>query len=203
MESFAPKSTEISVGNKALDQNELKVFDPDKEVDMSKENDVFEGSEDRYDPDDGVDMNVSEKGEMEEKGYAPDDEIKVDDRKDDRNESEELDKQGGSYKEVSSEEGKEKHHMPSDLVSPLAFSDGPVIKIDIDDHWKTASWGNSQEARTYREKQRELIEQGKFREAVQMDIDDIHDKFGDKYDGAIAEMMEYVDKLEKEGKIRA
>ena len=34
-----------------------------------------------------------------------------------------------------------------------------------------------------------------------MDIDDIHDKFGDKYDDAIAEMMEYVDQLEAEGKI--
>ena len=36
---------------------------------------------------------------------------------------------------------------------------------------------------------------------VWLDIDDIHDKFGDKYDDAIAEMMEYVDQLEQEGKI--
>ena len=34
-----------------------------------------------------------------------------------------------------------------------------------------------------------------------MDIDDLHEKFGDKYDDAIAEMLEYVDQLEKEGKI--
>ncbi|MDE7202862.1 MAG: hypothetical protein K2O91_13385 [Lachnospiraceae bacterium] len=34
-----------------------------------------------------------------------------------------------------------------------------------------------------------------------MDIDDIHEKFGDKYDDAISEMLEYVDKLEAEGKI--
>lgn len=40
-----------------------------------------------------------------------------------------------------------------------------------------------------------------FREALQMDIDDIHDKFGDKYDDAINEMLEYVDQLEQEEKI--
>ena len=34
-----------------------------------------------------------------------------------------------------------------------------------------------------------------------MDIDDIHEKFGHKYDDAISEMLEYVDKLEAEGKI--
>jgi hypothetical protein len=34
-----------------------------------------------------------------------------------------------------------------------------------------------------------------------MDIDDIHEKFGDKYDDAIAEMREYVDKLKEEGRV--
>ena len=46
-----------------------------------------------------------------------------------------------------------------------------------------------------------LIDQGKFKEALQMDIDDIHDKFGDKYDEAISQMLEYVDGLEKLEKI--
>jgi len=49
--------------------------------------------------------------------------------------------------------------------------------------------------------QKELIDQGKFKEAVQMDINDIHSKFGDKYDKAIGEMLTYLDKLEEEGKI--
>ena len=70
-----------------------------------------------------------------------------------------------------------------------------------EDHRQTASCGSSREAREYREEQKELIEQGKFRDALQMDIDDIHDRFGDKYDGAIAEMDEYVGRLEKEGRI--
>lgn len=34
-----------------------------------------------------------------------------------------------------------------------------------------------------------------------MDIDDIREKFGDKYDDAINEMLDYVDKLEMTGKI--
>jgi hypothetical protein len=34
-----------------------------------------------------------------------------------------------------------------------------------------------------------------------MDIDDLHEKFGDKYDDAINEMLEYVDKLEEEGRV--
>lgn len=34
-----------------------------------------------------------------------------------------------------------------------------------------------------------------------MDIDDIREKFGNKYDNAISEMLEYVDELEAEGRI--
>lgn len=123
---------------------------------------------------------------------------------DDSREREQPEKKGGSYGEVFREgEGDryEVHHMPSDSVSDLDRNDGPAIKMEKDDHRLTASCGNSREAQEYRQMQRELIEKGKFREALQMDIDDIHDKFGDKYDEAIGEMMEYVDKLEKEGKI--
>ena len=113
-------------------------------------------------------------------------------------------KQGGSYKEVkenSEGDTHEVHHMPADSTSPLERNDGPAIKMEKEDHRLTASCGNSKEAREYRAQQQELIEQGRFREALQMDIDDIRDKFGDKYDDAIAEMLEYVDKLEQEGNI--
>ena len=65
----------------------------------------------------------------------------------------------------------------------------------------TASCGNSFETRQYIYKQRQLINEGRFSEAVKMDIDDIRSKFGDKYDDAINEMLEYIDKLIKEGRI--
>lgn len=115
-----------------------------------------------------------------------------------------VEKIGGSYKEVkehSSGETHEVHHMPSDDASFLERYDGPSIKMEKFDHRITASYGNSHEARAYREEQRSLIDEGKFREAQQMDIDDIREKFGDKYDDAILEMQKYTESLEKEGKL--
>lgn len=114
---------------------------------------------------------------------------------------------GGSYKEVrnyvkeTGHENKEVHHMPADDVSPLDRMDGPCIEMTREDHRKTASCGNSMEAREYRAKQKELIDNGDFRGALQMDIDDIKEKFGNKYDAQIQEMLGYVDQLEQGGKI--
>jgi hypothetical protein len=113
-------------------------------------------------------------------------------------------KKGGSYaevKETSDGAKSEVHHMPADSATDLDRDDGPAIKMDKEDHRQTASCGNSKEAQEYRAKQKELIEQGKFREALQMDIDDIHEKFGDKYNDAIEEMKEYVEKLEEEDRV--
>jgi len=111
---------------------------------------------------------------------------------------------GGSYGEIIKETPgtyREVHHIPADSTTDLPYKDGPAISMRIDDHEKTASYGNSREAKEYRQKQRELIEQGKFDEAVQMDIDDIHEKFGNKYDNAIAEMKEYVKILKEEDRV--
>ena len=113
-------------------------------------------------------------------------------------------KKGGSYGEVfKSGEGDttEVHHMPPDIITELSTKDGPAIKMDIEDHRKTASCGSSKEARDYRNIQKQFIEEGKFREALKMDIDDLREKFGDKYDEAISEMLVYVEKLEQEDRI--
>lgn len=111
---------------------------------------------------------------------------------------------GGSYgdlKKQDGREGKEVHHMPADNINKLDRNEGPAIIMDAKDHKQTASFGNSKEAQAYRAKQAELIKEGKFREAFEMDVADIQEKFGDKYDDAIAEAREYMDKLESEGKI--
>lgn len=116
---------------------------------------------------------------------------------------------GGSYGEIrnnmkergDSGQEYEVHHMPADSATEIDYNDGPTIKMEKTDHLQTASWGKSKDAQEYRAQQKELIEQGKFREAAQMDIDDIRDKFGDKYDSAIAEYETYLDKLEAEGQI--
>ena len=138
-----------------------------------------------------------------DEGEKASQEVNSEDRIDNVDENDKSQKKGGSYGEVF-REGKgdvyEVHHMPADSASYLERNDGPAIKMEKEDHRQTASCGSSREAREYRVQQKELINQGKFREALQMDIDDIHEKFGDKYDDAIEEMLDYVDKLETEGK---
>lgn len=119
-------------------------------------------------------------------------------------ETEKINKTGGSYGEIFTEgegDSYEVHHIPADSISYLDRNDGPAIKMEKADHRQTASCGNSLDAREYRALQKEYIEENKFREAIQIDIDDLRDKFGDKYDEAISEMLEYVEKLEMEGKI--
>ncbi len=100
---------------------------------------------------------------------------------------------GGRYGDLIKEnhEGKEIHHIPADSASPLEKNDGPAIVMDEADHRKTASCGNSKEACEYREKQKELIEKGKFEQAMRMDYKDLHDKFGNKYDAAYREAYNY------------
>lgn len=104
---------------------------------------------------------------------------------------------GGAYENVAANGG-QVHHMPADSISPYSTEKGPGIRMDTTDHMKTASWGRLKEAEEYRERQRQLIEAGKFREAQQMDIDDLHAKFGDKYDKAIEEIQAYTDELLEE-----
>lgn len=113
-------------------------------------------------------------------------------------------KEGGSYRDVKKlcdGTTHEVHHMPAKSSSFLEELDGPAIKMDKLDHQQTASWGNSIEAREYRKIQQELVENGNFRKAIDLDIEDITSKFPGKYDGAIKEMLEYVNKLELGGLI--
>jgi filamentous hemagglutinin len=67
------------------------------------------------------------------------------------------------------------------------------------DHKRTASYQRGKEQDEYRARQRELIQQGRFREAVQMDVDDIRSKFGSKYDAGIDQMLRYVHQITDKG----
>ena len=69
--------------------------------------------------------------------------------------------------------------------------------MDTPDHMKTASWGRSKAAQAYRAIQKELIDKGLFREAQQMDIENVRALFGNKYDEAIQQMLEYTEELLK------
>ena len=102
---------------------------------------------------------------------------------------------GGPHRLVQGVPGNESHHMPADSVSPLSKGRGPAISMVKEDHRQTASWGNTRAARSYREQQKLLIDQGEFKKAQQMDINDVKEKFGDKYDDNIKQMLEYTEKL--------
>lgn len=181
---------------------------------IEKENaqqEKVDGNTDYYD--DNGHLNIKEKDLVPNSEYTmKDDEYKTDDagrvvsvkEKLHIKEHEGPEKKGGSFRDVfKGGEGniREVHHMPADIFTELSREDGPAIKMDIEDHRITASCGSSKEARDYRNIQKQFIEEGKFREALKMDIDDLREKFGDKYDEAISEMLVYVEKLEQEDRI--
>lgn len=85
--------------------------------------------------------------------------------------------------------------MPANSISPYGTDSGPGTRMDKDDHMKTASYAYTKESIAYRKEQEKLIQQGKFKEAQDMDIKDLRDKFGTKYDKGIAEMETYTDDL--------
>jgi hypothetical protein len=84
--------------------------------------------------------------------------------------------------------------MPAHSVTSLAREDGPAILMETADHAKTASFGNSRAARAYRHAQKDLVDQGRIRDAVEMDIKDIRSKFGNKYDSAIRQLLDSLDR---------
>ena len=108
-------------------------------------------------------------------------------------------KKGGGYNELKTSSYTQRHETPSfsstGADGTRANANGPAIKMTNDDHKMTASFGRSKDAQAYRDAQAALIKEGNYHDAIQMDIDDIHSKFGDKYDDAIAEMLEYAQSI--------
>lgn len=64
--------------------------------------------------------------------------------------------------------------------------------MDPADHNEMSITGSSRRAKAWCKKQQDLIDQGKLREEVQMDIDDARELFGAKYDEAFEEMLDYI-----------
>lgn len=62
--------------------------------------------------------------------------------------------------------------------------------MDKPDHIQTANFGSSLEAQLYRKKQKDLIDNNRFDDAVLMDIDDLQNKFGNKYNSSILQMID-------------
>ncbi|GMO36678.1 MAG: hypothetical protein Ta2B_16620 [Termitinemataceae bacterium] len=115
-----------------------------------------------------------------------------------------MEKLGGYFGELkyiirdAGQDGtKEVHHMPCDsalfVANVLDHGAGSAIIMDKNDHALTASFGNTLESTEYQTKQTELLKNGKFDEAVQMDIDDLKNKgLYKKYADAVGQMLEYI-----------
>lgn len=105
---------------------------------------------------------------------------------------------GGQYKDLKDPNtgrnvpGTEINHVPPASIAQhhLGYGTGPALQMDYEDHRDVYSTGPSRASRAWRTWQDELISAGRVDESVQMDIDDIRNRFGNKYDGAIKEMIQ-------------
>ncbi|MGV9427244.1 DUF6531 domain-containing protein [Streptomyces sp. NPDC003656] len=77
---------------------------------------------------------------------------------------------------------------------------GPAIRMDAADHRELSSTGSSKESDEWRAKQRNLIDAGRWDQAMKMDIDEIRELYGDKYDTHIKDM---IDSLKNNRKFQA
>lgn len=111
---------------------------------------------------------------------------------------------GGAHSETKGpvRDGFDSHHMPADDASPLARNNGPAIHMEPSDHHQTSSNGQVSGSYQYRRSIEALIKDGKWREAMEIEIQDVKDiahRANDptRYDEAISEMLTYFDCLEK------
>ncbi|MFK8295830.1 RHS repeat domain-containing protein [Capnocytophaga canimorsus] len=113
-------------------------------------------------------------------------------------------RKGGGYSGVrNSNVGGEVNHIPAWKSIELAaemnpslqnlptYGTAPSIHMEKPEHRAMSTTGSSIESKRWRHKQAELISQGKFVEAMEMDIDEAIGKYGKKYNEHINEMIEY------------
>ena len=106
----------------------------------------------------------------------------------------------GARKDVQGIPGNESHHLTADAVSPVTKPNGPAISMERQDHYKTGSWGRGKDAQQFRNEQKSLIDGGNPQAAQQLGIDDVREKFGDKYNEAIEQAVEYSKTIDLSGK---
>lgn len=81
--------------------------------------------------------------------------------------------------------------MLADSISHLSRARGPSIQMEKTDHALTSSYGSKAEAVTYRKEIKELLDAGRWREAMAREIRDVRGITGSKYNTAIREMLDY------------
>ncbi len=96
-------------------------------------------------------------------------------------------------------DGKDSHHMPDRNADPnVSPEDGPAIKMDPADHHATSSNGrNGLAGKKYRAETAQMIQDGKYRDAMAREIRDVRraaqQVSGDatKYNKPIQQMLDY------------
>jgi hypothetical protein len=118
---------------------------------------------------------------------------------------------GGSYQKVKNGYPKGNHnyhthhlYAKSSYKGVLGLNEnqGPSIRMTDEDHKQTASYDSREGAKKHRNDQRDLLKQGKYREAWDLDVKDIRDKFPNKYDQHINQAEKHLLKLHEQGKIK-
>ena len=98
---------------------------------------------------------------------------------------------GGAHKNLDFDKTTEqRHHMPAQAAGNQG-GEGGAITMKTTDHKLTASCDNKPGAKEYRETQKKLIEEGRFQEAFEMDVKDIHKNFGDDYNESIEQLRKW------------
>ena len=98
---------------------------------------------------------------------------------------------GGRYADLKVGPNQQRHHMPAQ-GSGVPKDNGGAVVMEAKDHELTTSWDNSIAAQKFKQRQTELLNQGRYRDAIDMDIQDILKKFPDgRYNNAIQEMIRY------------
>lgn len=107
---------------------------------------------------------------------------------------------GGAHKDMKKPagDGKDSHHIPDRGADPSVNpEDGMAIKMDPEDHRETSSWGRSKIAQEYREETKQMIEQGRKRDAVARDVRDARNAAYEgsgnlrKYNQGLQQMLNY------------
>lgn len=113
--------------------------------------------------------------------------------------------EGGKYsdlKKLADGDFENVHHMPANSVNGLSPSQGSSIIMDAEDHTLTASFNNKPGSTAFRLQQKKLIESGRYMDAFEMDVDNLHALFGSKYDVAIEKAEKYVLSLIEKGVVK-
>jgi hypothetical protein len=106
-------------------------------------------------------------------------------------------KKGGAHKDLDFDISTEqRHHMPSQASGNKGGNGGAITTKTID-HKSMASSDNQPGSKIYRAEQKALIDEGKFKEAFDMDVNDIQSKYGEKYNSEIKELEDWYKSIGK------